>query len=269
MFVISFKLRQGEILVEPPALKSLSQGGIFLIMKFEIITIFPNLFTNFLNESLLARAQKKRLLKIKTHDLRRWTTNNHKTVDDRPYGGGAGMLLKIEPIFRAVKSIKLKVKSKRSRVILLSAKGKTFTQKDARRLAKYDQIIMICGRYEGVDERVAKYVADEEVSVGDYILFGGEVPAMVLIEAVSRLVPGVVAKEESIKDESFSKWQMANGKWKTNREYPQYTRPEVFVPKNSIKNKVLSIKEKKWKVPKVLLSGDHKKIEEWRRRNAE
>jgi len=284
MFVISFKLRQGEILVEPPALKSLSQGGIFLIMKFEIITIFPNLFTNFLNESLLARAQKKRLLKIKTHDLRRWTTNNHKTVDDRPYGGGAGMVLKIQPIYDAVESLKPRsnVKGQMSnvRTILLSAKGKTFTQKDARRLAKYDQIIMICGRYEGVDERVAKYVADEEVSVGDYILFGGEVPAMVLIEAVSRLVPGVVAKSESVKEESFSNWKLEIGNWKFNLEYPQYTRPEVFVPKTSSKYQVVSpkspvglgpllgIKGKKWKVPKVLLSGDHKKIEEWREKHS-
>ncbi|OGN02309.1 MAG: tRNA (guanosine(37)-N1)-methyltransferase TrmD [Candidatus Yanofskybacteria bacterium RIFCSPHIGHO2_01_FULL_42_12] len=243
------------------------------MVKFDIITIFPDLFKGFVSESLLARAQKKRLITITTHDLRRWTTDKHKTVDDRPYGGGAGMILKIEPIFKSVLSIKNQVlrgkKNKKIRTILLSAKGKTFTQKDARRLAKYDQIILICGRYEGVDERVAKHIADEEISIGNYVLFGGEVPAMVVIEAVSRLIPGVVAKEESVKNESFSKWQMANGKWQTNREYPQYTRPEVFVPKTSIKNKVLSIKENKWRVPKVLLSGDHKKIEEWRQRNTE
>src|SRR3989344_6082618 len=183
-------------------------------MKIDIITIFPNLFTNFLNESLLARAQKKKLISIKTHDLRKWTTDSHKTVDGRPYGGGAGMVLKIEPIFWAVYSLQLSVyrKSKlktvnsklKTRVILLSAKGKTFDQKKAAQLAKYDQIIFICGRYEGVDERVAKYVADEEISIGNYILFGGEVPAMVIIEAISRLIPGVVAKEESVKNESFS-----------------------------------------------------------------
>ena len=216
-------------------------------MKFDIITIFPNLFKGFLSESLLARAQKKKLLTIKTHNLRKWTADKHKTVDDRPYGGGAGMLLKIEPIFRAVKSLKVK-KFKKSRAVLLSAKGKTFTQKDARRLAKYDQLIFICGRYEGVDERVAKYMADEEISIGNYVLFGGEVPAMVIIEAVSRLIPGVVAKEESVKNESFSK--------NTTKEYPHYTRPEIFV-----------LNDKKLKVPSVLLSGNHKKIEEWREKH--
>lgn len=221
-------------------------------MKIDIITIFPNLFSGFLTESLLARAQKKKLITIKTHDLRRWTTNKHKTVDDRPYGGGAGMVLKIEPIFRAVKSLKVKKFKKKIRIILLSAKGKTFTQKDARRLVKYEQLIFICGRYEGVDERVAKYVADEEVSIGNYVLFGGEVASMVVIEAVSRLIPGVVQKEESIKNESFS------DKESKVKEYPQYTRPEIFV-----------LGKNKLRVPNVLLSGNHKKIEEWRRRNTE
>ena len=244
-------------------------------MKFDIITIFPNLFTNFLNESLLARAQKKKLIKINLHNLRKWTTDNHKTVDGRPYGGGAGMVLKIEPIFKAVQSLKppnsksktLNPKQK-TRVILLSAKGKTFDQKKAQQLTKYDQIIFICGRYEGVDERVAKYVADEEISIGNYVLFGGEVPTMVIIEAVSRLIPGVVAKEESIKNESFSKWKMENGKWKMNKEYPQYTRPEVFNSK--IRNSKLEIinSRKGWKVPPVLLSGNHKKIKEWRMKNS-
>lgn len=225
------------------------------MVKFDIVTIFPDLFTGFLNESLLARAQKKKLLSIKTHNLRKWTSDKHKTVDDRPYGGGAGMLLKIEPIFKAVKSLKFKVKSKKNRVILLSAKGKTFTQKDARRLAKYDQLIFICGRYEGVDERIAKHIADEEISIGNYVLFGGEVAAMVLIEAVSRLIPGVVAKEESTKFESFS------DKESKTKEYPQYTRPEV------IKLKIKNEKFKVLKVPKILLSGDHKKIAEWRKRH--
>src|SRR3990167_8084704 len=224
------------------------------MVKFDIITIFPNLFLGFLDESLLARAQKKKLIKLKTHNLRRWTTDKHKTVDDRPYGGGVGVVLKIEPIFKAIQVTRDKRPRKKKRVILLSAKGKTFTQRDARRLAKYDQLILICGRYEGVDERVAKYVADEEISVGNYVLFGGEVPAMVLIEAVSRLVPGVVAKEESIKNESFSDEKAKE------KEYPQYTRPE------DVKLKVKSGKFKVLKVPKVLLSGDHKKIEEWRKK---
>lgn len=218
-------------------------------MKFDIITIFPDLFKGFISESLLARAQKKKLITIKTHDLRKWTDDKHKTVDGRPYGGGAGMVLKIEPIWKVVQSLKSKVKSKKSKVrtVLLSAKGKTFTQKDAQRLSKYNQIIFICGRYEGVDERVAKYVADEEVSIGNYVLFGGEVPAMVIIEAVSRLIPGVVAKEESVKNESFTK--------NTPKEHPHYTRPEVFI-----------LNGKKLRVPPVLLSGDHKKIEEWRKK---
>lgn len=224
-------------------------------MKFDIITIFPDLFKGFVSESLLARAQKKKLILIKTHDLRQWTDDRHKTVDGRPYGGGVGMVLKIEPIYKAVQSLisnsKFLISKKRqkTRIILMSAKGKTFTQKDARRFAKYDQIIFICGRYEGVDERVAKYVADEEISIGNYILFGGEVPAMVMIEAISRLIPGVVAKEESVKNESFTK--------NTFKEHPHYTRPEVFV-----------LNGKKLKVPEVLLSGDHKKIEEWRKRQS-
>ena len=226
------------------------------MIKFDIVTIFPKLFENFLNESLLARAQKKKLIKFGVYDLRKWTTDNHKTVDDRPYGGGAGMVFKPEPIYKAVRALssKLKVKSaklRKDRIILLSAKGKTFTQKDARRLSKYDQLIFICGRYEGIDERVAKYIADEEVSIGNYVLFGGEVPAMVIIEAVARLIPGVVQKEESIINESFS------DKEAKIKEYAQYTRPETII-----------IGGKKRSVPKVLLSGNHKKIEEWRRSGA-
>ena len=162
------------------------------------------------------------------------------------------MILKIEPIYKAVRFLKssnykLQITNYKQRVILLSAKGKTFTQKDTRRLSKYNQLIFICGRYEGVDERVAKYVADEEISIGNYVLFGGEVASMVIIEAVSRLIPGVVQKEESIKNESFS------DKEAKEKEYPQYTRPDVFV-----------IEGKKRVVPKVLLSGDHAKIKKWR-----
>ncbi|OGN04070.1 MAG: tRNA (guanosine(37)-N1)-methyltransferase TrmD [Candidatus Yanofskybacteria bacterium RIFCSPHIGHO2_01_FULL_44_22] len=223
--------------------------------KFDVITIFPGIFESFLNESLLARAINKKLISIRAHNLRGWTNDAHKTVDDRPYGGGAGMVLKIEPIFRAVKSLSsYKVRKVKTRVILLSAKGKQFTQKDARRLAKYNQLIFICGRYEGVDERVAQHITDEEISVGPYVLFGGEVPAMTIIEAVSRLIPGVVAKEESIKFESFSDKNAAT------KEYPQYTRPEVFEPTID--------RKKTWKVPKILLSGDHKKITSWRKKHS-
>jgi tRNA (guanine37-N1)-methyltransferase len=183
-------------------------------------------------------------------------------VDGRPYGGGVGMVLKVEPIWKAVRDLSSKFKAQSSklrkeRIILLSAKGKTFTQKDARRLSKYDKLIFICGRYEGVDERVVQHIADEEISIGNYVLFGGEVASMVIIEAVSRLIPGVVQKEESIINESFS------DKEATDKEYPQYTRPEVF----EMNSKVKGQRSKVLKVPKVLLSGDHKKIEEWRKNN--
>jgi tRNA (guanine37-N1)-methyltransferase len=206
-------------------------------MKFDIITIFPQIFTSYFNESILARAQKKGLIKIGVHDLRQWTRDRHKTVDDKPFGGGPGMVFKIEPIYKAVKSLR----KQKARVILFSAKGKQFTQADARRLAKYSQLILICGRYEGVDERVAKYLADEEISVGNFVLTGGEIPAMIVVDAVARLIPEVLGKKESLEEESYGK--------KGYMEYPQYTRPEVF---------------KKWKVPKLLLSGNHKLIKEWR-----
>ena len=229
------------------------------MVKFDVITIFPELFRGFVSESLLARAQKKKLIKINLHNLRKWTTDNHKTVDGRPYGGGAGMVLKIEPIWKAVQFLKRKAKSvkRKTRTILLSAKGKTFDQKKAQQLAKYDQLIFICGRYEGVDERVAKYVADEEISIGNYVLFGGEVPAMVIIETISRLIPGVVAKEESTRNESFSNLKFKIKNLKLYREHPHYTRPETI--KLKIKNSKLKI----LKVPSILLSGNHKKIEEW------
>ena len=151
--------------------------------KFDVITIFSDLFDDFKSQSLIARAIKKRLITIKAHDLRAWTKDKHRTIDARPYGGGVGMVLMTEPIMKAVKKVRGK---KKSRVILMSAKGKQFTQKDAWRLSKYDQLVFIAGRYEGVDERVAKNIADEELSVGPYVLFGGEVPSMIIMEAVSR-----------------------------------------------------------------------------------
>ena len=222
-------------------------------MQFDIITIFPHIFDSYFNESILKRAQKKGLIKIRVHDLRQWTTDRHKTVDDRPYGSGPGMVLKIEPIYKAVQFLKskIKIKNKKIRVILFSAKGKIFTQEDARRLAKYDQLILVCGRYEGIDERVAKYIADEEISVGKFVLTGGEIPAMIVVDAVLRLVPGVLGKRESLAEESFGLSPTTNYRLPTVNylEYPQYTRPENF---------------RGWKVPKVLLSGNHKKIREWR-----
>jgi len=211
-------------------------------MRFDIITIFPSLFDSYLKESLLFKACKSGSIRVKIHDLRDYADDHHKTVDDAPFGGGGGMVMKVEPIYKAVS--KIKIKSKKTKVILFTPRGKKFSQKKATDFTKYEQIIMICGRYEGVDERVAKYIADEEVSIGSYVLMGGELPAMVVLETVTRLVPGVVGKksflEERKRGESFI-------------EYPQYTRPENFV-----------INNKKRKVPEVLLSGNHKKIEEWK-----
>jgi tRNA (guanine37-N1)-methyltransferase len=226
-------------------------------MKFNILTIFPEMFTSYLNESILGRAQKNKLIKFNILNIRDFTTDKHRKTDDSPFGGGPGMVMKVEPIFNALKTLK---KSK-TRIILLSAKGKTFDAKEAKRLSKYKNLTFICGRYEGVDERVAKYLADEEMSIGNYVLTGGELPAMVIVDAVSRFIPGVLGKEESLKEESFSfesnkKLEIGNWKLEIQKEYPQYTRPEVFSPKKGVK----------WAVPKILLSGDHKKIEEWRKK---
>jgi tRNA (guanine37-N1)-methyltransferase len=215
-------------------------------MQFDILTIFPNLFDSYLNESFIKKASDKGILKINVHDLRKWTDNERRTVDDRPYGGGLGMVLKVEPIFKAVKEILKKNKKKKSRVILFTPRGKTFNQKKAFQLSKYDNLVFICGRYEGVDERVAKYIADEEISIGEYDLMGGELPAMIVIETISRLIPNVLGKPSFLKERMTKKGGFI--------EYPEYTRPEVFVPE----------KGKKWKVPPVLLSGHQKKIQEWR-----
>jgi tRNA (guanine37-N1)-methyltransferase len=206
-----------------------------LMKRFDIITIFPDIFSGFLSESLIAKAQKKRLISIHTHYLRKWTTDRHQTVDGKPYGGGPGLVMKIEPIAKAVKALR-RARGKR-RVILFSPRGKQFTQKDAQRLVKYDQINFICGRYEGVDERVADYVADEVFSVGPYVLNGGEVPAMLVIESVARLIPGFMHDADS----------------QNKEDHAQYTKPEVFMHGR-----------KKLKVPPVLLSGNHAKIKEWR-----
>jgi tRNA (guanine37-N1)-methyltransferase len=217
-------------------------------MKFDIITIFPHIFDSYLNESIIKRAQEKRLVKINIHNLRDYTNDKHKTVDNRPYGGGFGMVLMVEPIYKAIKDIKKKSRVKKEKVILLSAKGKKFDQKMAQRFSKLDQLIIISGRYEGVDERVAKHVADEEISIGDYILTGGELPAMIVVDTVVRLLPGVIAKG-SLEEESFSKEKYI--------EYPHYTRPESVI-----------VDSKTRKVPKVLLSGNHQKIKEWQKKHS-
>jgi len=214
-------------------------------MRFDILSIFPEMFAGYFGESIIKRAVERGLLDIRVHDLRRWAEGRHRKVDDKPFGGGPGMVMAVGPFYRALQELGKKG-PKKTRMILLSAKGKTFTHKEAVRLAKYDRLILLCGRYEGVDERVAQKLADEELSIGGYVLTGGELPAMVVVDAVSRQVPGVLGKAESLKQESHAEEGVT--------EYPQYTRPEVFAP----------AKGKKWKVPPILLSGDHKKIAEWR-----
>lgn len=210
--------------------------------RFDILTIFPKILDSYFQESLLKKAREKGLIKIQTHNLRDFTDDKHHKVDDSPYGGGPGMVIQAEPVIKAVAKLAKRAKAGKSRIILLSLRGKKFNQEEAHRLAKYDQLIFICGRYEGVDERVAKYVADEEISLGDFVLSGGELPAAMIVEAVCRLVPGVLGKSESLEE--------------VKGTYPVYTKPE------SVK-----IKGKKATVPEVLLSGDHRKIEEWRAKN--
>lgn len=214
-------------------------------MRIDALTLFPGMFENVLGESILKRAQNKGLVAIKTHNLRDWTTDNHKTADDKPFGGGAGMVMKVEPVYRALSELKKGARGQRSgaRVILLTPQGKKYDQKIAKRLAKEKRLILVCGHYEGVDERIRE-LADEEISIGDYILTCGEIPALVLIDSVVRLIPGVLGHDDSIKNESFEENLL---------EYPQFTRPAEF---------------QGMAVPEILLSGDHKKIEEWRRKEA-
>ena len=219
-------------------------------MKFHLLTIFPEIFDSYLNESILKRAVEKKIIKFKTHNLRDYTTDKHQSVDDTPYGGGAGMLMKIEPLYKALTAIKKldkKVKPARRKILLMSAAGKTWNQAMAQKYSKLDEIIFICGRYEGVDARIKNFI-DEEISVGDYVLTGGELPALTIIDSITRLLPGVLGNKESIIEESHSEVGVT--------EYPQYTRPEIF-----------KVGAKKYSVPKVLLEGNHKKIKEWREKN--
>ena len=236
-------------------------------MRFDIITIFPRIFDSYIHESILKRAQEKKLINIKIHDLRKWTTDKHKTVDDSPYGGGAGMVMKVEPIYRALQALKKQeTRNKKqilnSKIILLSAKGKTWDQGMAKKYSKLDNIIMICGRYEGVDERVKKFI-DEEISIGDFVMTGGEIGTLALVDSITRLIPGSLGNAESAKDESHSK--------KGILEYPQYTRPETFEISNPStlqkKSGQAGSGLKKLKVPKVLLSGNHAEIDKWRKKH--
>jgi tRNA (guanine37-N1)-methyltransferase len=209
-------------------------------MKIDVLTLFPAMFAGPLDESIIMRARKKGLLDLKIHQLRDWTHDRHKTVDDKPFGGGPGMLLKPEPLFEAVESLK----GQKTRVILFSPSGRKFDQSIARELAQQEELLLITGHYEGFDERVRETLVDDELSIGDYVLTNGALPAMVVIDAVARLLPGVLGDDESSRDESFSHGLL---------EYPQYTRPAEF---------------RGMKVPEVLLSGNHAEIEKWRREQA-
>lgn len=207
------------------------------MIKFNVITLFPNLFEEHLNNLPFKKAIAKKLIDINLINLRDFAINSYGTVDDKPYGGGTGMILMIEPIHKALESLK----KPKTHTILLSPTGSMYDQRKARELSKIDDITLICGRYEGVDARVKDYLVTETISIGNYVISGGEIAALTILESVTRLIPGVLEKQDASENESFSNGFM---------EYPQYTRPEIY---------------KNMKVPKVLLSGDHKKIEEWKR----
>ena len=210
------------------------------LVKIDVLTLFPAMFAGPLDESIIKRARKKGLLDLQVYDLRAWTHDRHKTVDDRPFGGGPGMLMKPEPIFEAVESLRREA----TKVILLSPSGRKFNQQIARELAERRDLLLVTGHYEGFDERVRLALADDELSIGDYVLTNGALPAMVVIDAVTRLLPGVLGDDESSRDESFSHGML---------EYPQYTRPAEF---------------RGMKAPDVLVSGNHAEIEKWRREQA-
>ena len=224
-------------------------------MKIDILTLFPKMFQGPFGESIVKRAQEKELVKVQIHNLRDWAIDKRGTVDDRPYGGGAGMILMIQPIYDAIESLKSKIKSSKSKIILLTPRGKTFNQKKAQELSQLDEIILICGHYEGFDERIRNFV-DEEISIGNFVLTGGEIPAMAITDTIVRLLPGVLKKEEANQVESFSPGltKLAGSSFKSQAliEYPQYTRPEEFHG---------------LKAPEVLLSGNHQKILEWKRKH--
>lgn len=209
------------------------------MIRFNVLSIFPEMFQSPLNYSLLKKAQDKGLIQVSFHNIRDWAQDKHKMTDDAPYGSGCGMVMKVEPVEKALNAVRMQEMD--PLVILMTPQGETFNQKIAAELAEKRQIIIICGRYEGVDERIRQHLTNREISIGDYILTGGELSAMVLIDAVSRLIPGVLGNEQSVKGESFSQGLL---------EYPQYTRPAEY---------------KGLKVPEVLLSGNHAEIEKWRK----
>ncbi|MBL7036867.1 tRNA (guanosine(37)-N1)-methyltransferase TrmD [Candidatus Microgenomates bacterium] len=212
-------------------------------MKIDIITLFPEMFEGPFSESIIKRAQEKDLVKINIHNLREYGIDERKTVDGRPYSGGPGMLLRVDVVDNALKDLQNK-KHKNKKTVLLDATGEPFKQKMAKGFSKLDQLILICGHYEGVDHRIHEHLVDGVISIGDYVLTGGEIPAMVVTDSVARLIPGVLGKDESSVDESHSVPGYL--------EYPQYTRPEKY---------------NKWEVPSVLLSGNHKEIIDWKKKN--
>lgn len=232
------------------------------MLRFDLLTIFPGIFDSYINESIIKRAKKKKKIKINVHNIRDYTKDKHNTVDDRPYGGGAGMVLKVEPIFEVLKKIvgkkelfarftkNTKPAKKKARIILTDPDGKMFNQTDARRLSKYKNIVIINGHYEGVDARIEKLV-DEKISIGNYVITGGELASMVIVDSVVRLIPGVLGNPQSLSESLDYNYQLKD---KPCFDYPHYTRPEVFSPDGKLE----------WKVPKVLLSGDHKEIQRWR-----
>ena len=211
-------------------------------LRFDIVSIFPGMFESPFGDSIIQRAREEGLLDLRVHDLRDYSLNKHRKVDDTPFGGGVGMVMNVEPIARVVAAIKKEVPE--TRTILLSPGGRPFDQEKAWELSRLPSLTLICGRYEGIDERVRLHFVDEEISIGDYVLTGGEIPAMVLVEAISRLVPGVLGDPESIVEESFAGDLL---------EYPQYTRPRDY---------------QGFKVPEILVSGDHKKIRDWQKAEA-
>jgi len=215
-------------------------------MTLDILTLFPEMFAGPFEYSIVKRASENGLVKINLHDLRQWATDKYKSVDDRPYGGGAGMVMRVDIIDAAVAALK----SQFSKVVLMDAGGERYTQKKAEELARVEQLIIICGHYEGVDHRVHEHIAEAVISVGDYVLSGGEIPAMIIADSVIRLLPEVLGNPKSLEEESFHESLMLNDQCSIRTEYPQYTRPEEY---------------KGWRVPEVLLSGNHKQIQEWRK----
>jgi tRNA (guanine37-N1)-methyltransferase len=223
-------------------------------MTFDVVTIFPDFFRSILEYGVLKRAMAGGQASIRLHDLRHFTDDRHRTVDDRPFGGGPGMVFKPEPVFKAVTTLEAETPGRRLPVILLSPQGRLFTQAVAEELMRPDRLVLICGRYEGVDERIAEHVASDEISIGDFVLSGGELPAALIMESVVRLLPGVLGNEESAPQDSFT--TLEEGSYGLRHgllDCPHYTRPAEF---------------QGWKVPEVLLSGNHQEIRRWRRQRA-